>query len=94
LKKVNNSINYFITYYFTEKKGDKEDEEEDEDEDEEDVFEVFMFENSTEDGMSGKFKCKYCKGKTKYTFKNLKTHFIDTHKKEFEELFGKDGKLI
>ena len=52
-----------------------------------------MFENATDD-MTGKFKCKYCKGGKKLTFKALKTHFIENHKKEFEEFFGKDGKFI
>jgi hypothetical protein len=63
-------------------------------EEDDDVLEVFMFENSVEDGMTGKFKCSFCKNNKKHTFKNLKNHFADNHKTEFENFFGTDGNIL
>jgi len=59
----------------------------------EDLLEVFIEENSKDKG-NGNFSCNYCdKGKSKEKFnkKKLKQHFIETHKREFEDYFGNDG---
>jgi hypothetical protein len=76
---------------------DEEDNEEDieeiEVEDDEDLLEMFILENSKDKG-NGNFSCVICdKGKGKETFnkKKLKQHFVERHKREFEEYFGDDS---
>ena len=70
-----------------ENKGENHDDEEVEDD--EDLIEMFTLDNTKEVGT--KYNCNYCKDIKKLTFKKMKQHFIDVHKKEFEVYFGNEG---
>ncbi len=80
----------------TEDEEDGEEEaEEIEIENDEDLLEMFILENSKDKG-NGNFGCKICdNGKSKESFnqKKLKQHFIERHKRDFEDYFGDDGKF-
>lgn len=57
---------------------------------------MFILENS-KDKANGNFGCTLCDGgKSKETFnkKKLKQHFIERHKREFEDYFGTDSNSI
>lgn len=75
--------------------ADKEEDVEEIEEDE-DTLEIFIQENSSAKAKN-KHVCLYCEkndpDKT-FTKKQLKDHFIDTHKDQFIEYFGNDGKNI
>jgi curved DNA-binding protein CbpA len=75
--------------------GDEGDDEEIEEIEDEDVLEIFIQDNSTMVSKNS-FTCKYCEKESpqNFTSKTLKQHFIDTHKKEFEDYFGTDCKFI
>lgn len=74
--------------------GDKEDDVEEIEEDE-DTLEIFIQENSSARAKN-KYVCLYCeKNQPDKTFskKQLKEHFIETHKDQFIEYFGNDGNI-
>jgi hypothetical protein len=57
---------------------------------------MFILENSKEKG-NGNFVCLICdngKGKETFNKKKLKQHFIERHKREFEDYFGNDSNFI
>jgi hypothetical protein len=57
---------------------------------EDNMFEVFLLDNTSQT-KKNEFTCRYCESKNeKFTNKSLKQHFIDNHRKEFEEYFGDD----
>lgn len=73
--------------------NDKEEEDVEELESDEDTLEIFIQENSKQLSKN-KFVCLYCAKDTpdqSFTPKQLKEHFIDSHRKQFEEFFGNDG---
>jgi len=74
------------------KKGEKEDEDEEGEEDdeegeEEDLIEMFTLDNCKEEA-GGKYSCNYCPDVKKQTYKKMKQHFTEKHRKEFTEYFG------
>jgi hypothetical protein len=74
-------------------KNEEEDEEEEIEIEDDYVLDGFIEENSIEKSKNN-FICRYCgetDPKLTFTSKKLKTHFIENHRKEFEEYFGPDG---
>ncbi len=64
-------------------------------EEDEDTLEIFIQENSSAKAKN-KYVCLYCEKNNPdqtFTKKQLKDHFIDTHKDQFIEYFGNDGNL-
>lgn len=73
--------------------AEKEDEDIEEIEEDEDTLEIFIQENSSAKAKN-KYVCLYCEKNNPdqtFTKKQIKDHFIDTHKDQFIEYFGNDG---